>query len=158
MNRIAILIGMFFCSFMVIGQSNWNKTQQEVADAIEGYLNAWNNHDAKKLASFCDEDYDRIDARGNIYHGRDKIFQHYKKVFDSPLPENLERKLEYDIISIRIITPNVAIVDANYMVRGVGPKPSMVIKGMNTVVLVNKKGVWLRVAHRQRIPFKLNSK
>lgn len=139
----------------VLAQTNWSPEQQQVVDAIEGYLDAWNSSDAAKLASFCDEDYDRIDARGNVYHGREEILRHFTKVFATPPPEGVERRLKYEIFSVRIVAPNTAIVDARYTVSGVGPRPSRTIEGMNTVVLIRKDNRWLRVAHRQRIPFQV---
>lgn len=136
-------------------QAQWDPVQQEVVDAIEGYLAAWNSFDADKLMAFCDEDYDRIDARGNLYRGRQENLRHYNKVFATPPPEGVERKLTYEIFSVRIVAPEAAVVDARYSVKGVGPRPSLTIDGMNTVVLIKREGRWLRVAHRQRIPVQL---
>lgn len=148
---VSLFVSLSVCS-LAFAQTQWNQAQQEVVDAIEGYLAAWNSFDAEKLALFCDEDCDRIDARGNIYHGREEILRHYTKVFATPPPERVERKLTYDIFSVRIVAPGVAVVDARYTLQSPPPRPLLTIKGMNTVVLVKKEGRWLRVAHRQRVP------
>lgn len=152
MFRAIATIALMCISTSVLAQTKWSPEQQSVVDAIEGYLGAWNSSDAEKLASFCDEDYDRIDARGNIYRGREEVLRHYMKVFATPPPEGVERRLNYEIFSVRIVAPNTAIVDARYTVSGVGPQPSRTIEGMNTVVLIRKDGRWVRVAHRQRVP------
>jgi len=152
MVRVIAGTALVCISSSLVAQIDWSPEQQQVVDAIEGYLNAWNNSDAAKLASFCDKDYDRIDARGNIYHGREEILRHYTKVFATPSPEGVERRLKYELFSVRIVAPNTAIVDARYTVSGVGPEPSRTIEGMNTVVLIRKDDRWLRVAHRQRVP------
>jgi len=134
-------------------QDQWTPDQQEVVDAIEAYLEAWNQFDAQALASLCRADCDRIDARGNIYQGRDAILDHYTRVFAEPPPEGIVRSLSYEILSVRIVSPGVAIVDARYTLRSPPPMPDGApIHGMNTVVLVKTDGRWLRVAHRQRIP------
>lgn len=155
LKTVTLLLFLSVCSFAQ-AQTRWNPEQQEVVAVIEGYLAAWNNSDAVKLMSFCDTDYDRIDARGNIYQGRESNLRHYTKVFSTPPDEGIERKLSYDIFSVRMLESNTAIVDARYTVSGVGPIPRRTIEGMNTVVLIKKQGQWLRVAHRQRIPFKLS--
>lgn len=152
MTRFITLLLLFSTYFLTFGQSEWNPVQMEVVEAINGYLAAWNDFDAEKLASFCDEDYDRIDARGNVYQGREAILSHYSRVFATPPPEGVERKLTYDIFSVKIVSATLAIVDARYIVQGVGPHPARVINGMNTVVLIKKEGNWIRVAHRQRVP------
>lgn len=134
-------------------QDQWTPQQQEVVDAMEAYLEAWNRFDAQALASLCRADCDRIDARGNIYRGRDAILDHYTRVFADPPPEGIVRSLTYEIFSVRIVSPGVAIVDARYTLRSPPPMPEAApIHGMNTVVLVKTDGRWLRVAHRQRIP------
>ena len=136
-----------------LAQNQWTPEQQEVVEAIEAYLEAWNQFDAEALASRCRADCDRIDARGNIYQGRDAILDHYTRVFAEPPPEGIVRSLSYDIFSVRIVSPGVAIVDARYTLTSPPPMPEAApIHGMNTVVLVKTEGHWLRVAHRQRIP------
>lgn len=150
-RTFTLLLSLGLCSW-AWAQPQWTPEQLQVIEAIEGYRAAWNNFDAAKLASFCDVDCDRIDARGNIYRGREEILRHYSRVFATAPPEGVERKLEFDIISVRIVTPGTAVVDAHYRVQGVGPRPRIPVEGMNTVVLVKQAGQWLRVAHRQRIP------
>lgn len=155
MRKTSVLLLSLSVGSLVWAQPRWTPEQLQVVEAIEGYRSAWNSFDAARLVSFCDEDYDRIDARGNIYRGRDEILRHYTRVFASSPPEGVERKLTYDLISVRIVAPGTAVVDARYRVRGVGPRPRIPVEGMNTVVLIKKDGRWLRVAHRQRIPFKV---
>ncbi|MDA2929649.1 SgcJ/EcaC family oxidoreductase [Acidobacteria bacterium AH-259-O06] len=75
---------------------NWSPEQQEVVDAINGYLDAWNREDAELVASFCDEDCDRINARGQVFRGRSAIYELYRRFFADP---NIERRLTYEIIS-----------------------------------------------------------
>ena len=153
MIRALVSVIAFLVFHGVYPQSKWNEEEREVIEAIEGYLAAWNSQNADKLLSYCDTEYDRIDARGNIYASREEILESYTKLFATRPPEGVERKLTYDIFAVRILSPNTAIVDAWYEVKGVGPRPEVTINGMNTVVLVKKNGNWLRVAHRQRIPF-----
>ncbi len=134
-------------------QDQWSPEKQEVVDAIEAYLEAWNQFDARALASLCRADCDRIDARGNIYQGRNAILDHYTRVFAESPPAGIVRSLSYEIFSVRIVSPGVAIVDTRYILRSPPPRPEAApIHGMNTVVLVKTDGRWLRVAHRQRIP------
>ena len=150
--KILIAIVAFFICRVAIADNGWSPQQQEVVTAVEGYLNAWNSGDAELPASFCDVACDRIDARGNIYEGRDGILDNYTRVFSKPPPSGVERFLSYEIFSVKFATPDVSVVDANYALRGAPTDPPLTVRGMNTVVLVNKDGRWLRFAHRQRIP------
>ena len=79
--------------------------------------------------------------------GQEAIREHYSHVFATPPPAGVERELSYDIFSVQLMTPTIAIVDAHYAVVGVGPRPNMPIKGMNTVVLIVKlvSGYALRI-------------
>lgn len=150
---LCVAVTLMLGPIPAFAQDEWDPEQQEVVDAIEAYLEAWNQFDAQALASLCRADCDRIDARGNIYRGRDAILDHYSRVFAVPPPEGIVRSLTYEIFSVRIISPGVAIVDARYTLRSPPPMPEAEpIHGMNTVVLVKTDGRWLRVAHRQRIP------
>lgn len=129
--------------------TQWSPEQQEVVAAIDGYLEAWNAQDADRLISFCDEGYDRIDARGNVYDTREAVHESYREVFARAAAG---RRLSYEVLSVRLITPDVAVVDARYDLRNAPAAPEQRVEGMNTVVLVQRQGRWLRAAHRQRIP------
>ena len=150
----ALLLTLTLHAHVAFPQTEWTADQREVVDAIEGYLKAWNDSDAEALASYCDVDCDRINARGTIWEGKDAILEHYTELFENA-PDGVERSLSYEIFSVRLITSDVAVVDARYELRGAPTVPPRTIRGMNTVVLVKKDGRWLRAAHRQRIPFVL---
>ncbi|MDX1418629.1 MAG: SgcJ/EcaC family oxidoreductase [Rubricoccaceae bacterium] len=146
-----LVLGSWLCP-AAAAQEDWTPEQLDVLAAVHAYLDAWNRSDAHALAALCRADCDRIDARGNVYRGKDAIFEHYARVFASPPPPGVTRSLAYDVFSVRIVAPDVAIVDARYTLRSPPPRPDATIEGMNTVVLVRTDGRWLRVAHRQRVP------
>jgi|GEM_PF-2724345 len=127
----------------------WTPEQREVVAAIEGYLRAWNDQDADQLLAFCDGVYDRIDARGNVYATREAVHESYRRSFARATSD---LRLSYEVLAVRLLTPEVAIVDASYDLEDAPAAPGLRVRGMNTVVLVKRDGRWLRAAHRQRIP------
>ncbi len=146
------LLALFTLSVNPAQGADWTAQQQEVVDAIEDYLDAWNRFDASALAAQCRDDCDRIDARGNVHSGREAILRHYARIFDNPPPDGVERSLSYEIASVRFATDDVAIVDARYTLESPPPFPYDTIEGFNTVVLVKGDAGWQRVAHRNWVP------
>ena len=130
----------------------WSPEQREVVQAINAYSDAWNDGDAERMAALCTLDCDRIGGRGQKLEGRAGILEHYRTAFATPPPEGVTRSLAYEITSVRMVSDQLAIVDARYRVIGLGPIPDRPFEGLNTVVLVKENGKWLRTAHRNWIP------
>ena len=143
-----LLIGLLLLSASLTAAETPAEDEAAVRRQIQGYLDAWNRGDADALASFVDDQGDRISARAVVLSGREGIRRHYARVFGSPAPEGHKRALTYHDIAVRVVSANSAVVDAKYEVRGVGPDPTLVVRGWSSVFMVKRDGVWLRAAHR----------
>ena len=145
---IGIIVGFAGGS---ISQPELNPTEREVADTVLAHVDAWNAHDAERLSALCDEEFDRISARAFVINGREEFRAYYEDFF-AGAPDGVERTLDYEIFSVRLITPDVAIVDARYVMTGAPTNPPRTVRGLNTTVLVKKNGRWLYAALRQSVP------
>lgn len=125
--------------------------EAQIRAQIQGYVDAFNRGDADALASYVDVNGTRINASGRILDGKSAIQSHYLEVFSNPPPRGVRRHLSYDDVTVRFITNDVAVVDARYEASGVGPDPTLVGRGRNTVVMVKRDGKWLRAAHRNHL-------
>lgn len=119
-----------------------------IREAINEYLDAWNRGDAETLGAYYDEEYDWMNPLGMRLHGRDAVVAYQSAAFKRQLPPNVQHSLSYDVISIRLITDDVAVVDIKYTGTGMGPRPEKSVENTIFAVYVNKNGRWLRAAQR----------
>jgi uncharacterized protein (TIGR02246 family) len=126
--------------------------ENQIRSEIQGYLEAWNSGDAERLASFYTEDGDRANNRGDIFHGRDAILDHYKRVFAVPPVPGVERRLVYLHVDVRVVSAEAAVVDVQYEVSGISAEVDRNVRGRNTVFMVKREGRWMRTAHRNSLP------
>lgn len=124
----------------------------QIRAQIDGWLEAWNREDAEAVASYYSEDADWTHAHGGVRSGKTEIYAQYKKVFSAALPDGVKRALSFDIITIRMITDGVAVVDGEYEYSGLLAAPDLKGKGRQTLVMKKQDGVWLRAAQRNWIP------
>jgi len=75
-----VLISLLAAAVSVLGSAADPDEENQIRAQIQRYLEAWNSGDAERLASFYTEDGDRANNRGDIFHGRDAILDHYKRV------------------------------------------------------------------------------
>jgi len=95
---------------------------------------------------------DRITARAVTLRGREAIRDHYRGLFARPPPQGVARRITYTDIAVRIVSDDAAVVDAAYEMIGVGPDPSLKVRGLNTVFMIKRDGAWLRAAQRNFVP------
>lgn len=124
----------------------------QIRAEIQGYLEAWNSGDAERLVSFYTEDADRANNRGDIFHGRAAILDHYKRVFAVPPAHGVERRLVYHHVDVRVVSAEAAVVDVQYEVSGISTEVDRSVRGRNTVFMVKREGRWMRTAHRNSLP------
>lgn len=146
----AVIVALIASPTLASAQGS-ESDEAKIRSQIEGYVDAFNRGDADALASYVDANGTRINASGRIFNGRSEIHSHYREVFSVAPPRGVRRHLSYDDINVRFITDDVAIVDARYEASGVGPDPTLVGRGRNTVVMVKRNGEWLRAAHRNHL-------
>jgi uncharacterized protein (TIGR02246 family) len=118
-----------------------------VLKQVEKYQNVWNTHDVTALAVFFTEDADFIMGNMPLINGRDGIKNWWQNYFNRQEPE---RKLMIDVISLRIIAPNVALINVGTTTRGKDSKGKELLarKARGTWVLLRKDGDWLIIAMR----------
>jgi uncharacterized protein (TIGR02246 family) len=104
---------------------------------------AWNNRDPKALANLYAPDGDRISASGVHYIGRDQIEQSYVNAFKGAYKNS---PVKDESTAVRFLTADVALVDVDDTITGVG--------GGTTVhhhvasIYVKRNGQWDMVAER----------
>jgi len=124
----------------------------DIRRQIEGWEIAWNNGDARAIADFYDEDADRTYAHGITRTGKSQIHDLYQEAFSAELPEDVEQKLSLQILSVRLLTSDVAVVDYAYHTTGIPIAPYLAVDGRSTVVMVKRDSKWLRSVQRNWIP------
>ena len=118
-----------------------------VLTQVEKYQSVWNTHDAAALSLFFTEDADFIMGNLPLINGREKIQNWWQNYFNRQEPE---RKLMIDVISLRIIAPNVALINVGTTTGGKDSegKELLARKARGTWVLLRKDGDWLIIAMR----------
>jgi uncharacterized protein (TIGR02246 family) len=111
------------------------------ADAIsknaEAFVEAFHKGDAEALAAFWTPDGDHTDQTGRRVKGRKAIEKAFKALF----AENKGLKLRIDSLSLRFITPDVAVEDGTTeVVPADGGPPT---RANYTIIHVKKEGQWL---------------
>src|SRR6266699_3833661 len=82
------------------------KDEQEIYKENDGFLEAWNEGDAKAAASFFAEDGVRVGAAGDVEHGRKEIESAYETLMHKTMPG---AKATMDKGTIRMLTPELAL-------------------------------------------------
>ena len=148
----AALASLLVAAAFLSGTAAASDAESRVRGEIQGYLEAWNSGDAERLASFYMEDGDRANNRGQMFHGRTAIREHYEKVFAAPPADGGERRLTYDRVDVRLVSAEAAVVDVRYEVRGIGAELDRAVRGRNSVFMIKEGERWMRAAHRNSLP------
>ena len=117
-----------------------------------GFSLAWRNHDAERLSAFWQRDGDMFHPDGFMEGSQEIIRQNRAHLFMREEYRGSRHGLM--IGNIRCITPDVAVADAKWDLRGVtGPKGGVLppIEGLSTLVLKRNGSVWLIAAYRYSI-------
>jgi uncharacterized protein (TIGR02246 family) len=113
------------------------KDMAAIAKNGEAYVEAFHKADAKALAAFWVPDGDYTDQTGKVMKGRDAI----EKAFQGFFAEHKGLKVHIDSISLRFLTPDVAVEDGiSETIPADGAPPS---RARYTIVHVKKDGQWL---------------
>lgn len=123
----------------------------EASDAlrarVETYETEWNTHDPAAVAAFFTLEADMIVGNLPIARGRQAIQDSWGKYFAAIEPE---RRGTFEIISLRLITPDVALINISSVTGGSDSTgrelPTRLARG--TWVLVHEADGWLIAALR----------
>ena len=118
-----------------------------VLTQVEKYQSVWNTHDAAALSLFFTEDADFIMGNMPLINGRDGIKNWWQNYFNKQEPE---RRLTITVNSLRIIAPDVALVNVATTTGGQNTRGEKLKskKARGTWVLLRKDGDWLITAMR----------
>ena len=87
--------------------------EQAIRKDGETYAKAFNNKDAKAIAELYTVNAEYIDEQGAIIQGRAEIEESLKSFFAA----NPDCKLQLNILSVRLIGPNVAVEDGTTVIQ-----------------------------------------
>lgn len=129
--------------------------QQLVRQVFDDYLAAWNEgRDAKACADLYESDGDLLAADGAFLASPQEIERYYSDRLGGAY-ENF-RVRDVEVLSLRSIQPNVAILDAKwegYRVDATGTPVEVLAKPMGTFVVVKNGNQWRLSAVRIMIPW-----
>lgn len=119
----------------------------ELHGLLKAYKEAWSTHDAESVAAFFSRDADMVVGNHPRVSGRDAIEAWWSGYFAN-IDEG--RKGAFEAESIRMITPEVALVNVGSTTAGTGSGgeklPTRLARG--TWVLVRTEGQWWITALR----------
>ncbi|MDI1446011.1 SgcJ/EcaC family oxidoreductase [Polyangium sp. 6x1] len=111
---------------------------------------AWNHHDAAAWSKSFAPDAEFINIVGTIFNGRDEIQKRHALLFDSVFKES---RTEVTVRKLRIIDPDVAVVDMDHVVTGYTALPpgvqateQGVLRTRMRYVIKQSAGAWSIVA------------
>jgi uncharacterized protein (TIGR02246 family) len=132
-------------TLLALGATGYGKSTDSaaVADVVNGFVTAWNHHDATALANLYTSDADFVNVIGLWWHGRDEIRAQHQRLHEGRMKNTT---LTSEAPVVRMVSPTVAIAHAKWELRGdvgaPGWKPSDVRRGIIVDVLVKHDGVW----------------
>jgi uncharacterized protein (TIGR02246 family) len=107
----SIFLLLILCTSQVVAQStppNPTDDEKEIRGVIDNYYNAWNQHDAKKMAGYYAIDGDLRTPWNEIGQGRQEV----EKVYASEMNKQMkDAQIEKSVKSIRMVKPTIAFVD-----------------------------------------------
>jgi uncharacterized protein (TIGR02246 family) len=112
------------------------EAKQAIQKNAEAFVEAFHKGDAKALAAIWAADGDYTDLMGRQFKGRAAI----EKAFADLFAEHKGLKVSIDSVSLRFVTPNVAIEDGMTAVFAPGGAPPS--RARYTIVHVQKNGQW----------------
>lgn len=141
--KLAIVIALVFVtsagSAIAQKADRFAKEEAAIRSEAESFVQAFNQGDAKKLASHWAEDAEYILPSGEVLKGREKIEQAFKKFFS----DNQGVQIQLAISEIRFPRYNEAVEAGSAVVSRPGEKPKELAY---EVTHVKRKALW-KIAH-----------
>lgn len=151
MNRRWLGLGavaLFAVSMLAAPQASYAQSRTaeansaEIRQVVAQFLAAFNRHDAQGWAAPFVKNADFMNIFGLAVHGRDKIEDRFRMLFAGTL-KHAHRTAT--IRHIRFIKPDVAVVDASWVLVGsrtANGRAHRVRKGMFIWTMVKRDGHW----------------
>jgi len=113
-----------------------NDDESAIRQAVDAYVEAYENSDAKALAALWGPDSEYLSSSsGKRLKGRDAIEQEFARIFAAG-----PAKLEVTVHSIRLLTPDVATEEGEARVTAPGAAPE---ESTYLAIHVKRDGKWL---------------
>jgi uncharacterized protein (TIGR02246 family) len=128
-------------------------TEAAIADVLHARRAAWNAGDLEGYRNLLTEDADVVSATGRKSAGRDALIALSGEQKQQPSYRDATITAT-EIHAIRLVTPDVALVDATYRMTGVRiPENSAAraVAGPILFVMVKQDGAW-RIASIRALP------
>jgi uncharacterized protein (TIGR02246 family) len=109
---------------------------------VDGFLRAFNTHDAKAFGSLFTEDADWVSVAGIRVKGRADIQTEHEKAFTTFFKSVT---LQSTGTTVRLVRPDVAVVHFNWELTGQVDKDGKVAaprRGIITIVAAKEEGQW----------------
>jgi uncharacterized protein (TIGR02246 family) len=144
-RQLLALIGgvLLFGTAAVTAQQRTAEDEQGLNNALEIWVRAYNEHDAKALAQEYTEDADVMFPSGEKVKGREAV----EKGFAASFSKNPNVRTRLSDVTRTSLTPDIVIEDGTWEESGLSD-PSAPTKGYYTSVLVRRNGKWLVVHER----------
>ncbi|WP_224368949.1 YybH family protein [Hyalangium versicolor] len=101
---------------MTAGGEEGGPERRELDAFVEGFIAAWNRHDAAAMATHWVEDGDLLNTRGHHARGRAAVEQLLASEHAGPM---LSTHTEMKVVSTRTLAPGLVLADARMTVEGV---------------------------------------
>ena len=153
MLTMGMLAVALFVPAAVIGQGGHESDEQAIHGVMDGFMDAWNHHDAKAWTALFSDDADFTNVRGVGASGRSGSEEFHARVF-ATIFKNSQQK--YTAIKTRFIRPDVAAVDVHWEMTGStdpAGNPVALRQGLLNFVMVKSQGKWqIVVMHNMDLP------
>jgi uncharacterized protein (TIGR02246 family) len=138
---VIIAVSIISACISSIAAAQPNEDSTAVLAQVEKYQNIWNAHDAAALALFFIEDAEFVMGNQSLIRGRNGIQNWWQMYFNR---QEVERKLTIDINSLRIIAPDVALINIRTTTGGKDNqgKNLQARKARGTWVMLKQNGNW----------------
>ena len=127
--------------------------EKGLKQVLTGFVEAWNQHDAKAFSMVFAEDADFTNVRGMSAHGRTEVEKFHAPIFAKNFKDTHQTMTD---TKIRFITPDVVAVDARWEMTGAkGPDGQDIPlrKGLLNFIMTRSSDQWLiTVMHNMDLP------
>lgn len=136
-----VVLGMFAAT--AVGQGNAAKTDQEqILSVVRSFADAWNAADMEKFSELFTQDADWVNIRGARWRGKTAIKDEHTAIHKRFYSKS---RVEFSDVTVRMVTPEVAVVHAKENVTGsdVPKEAGISPDSQMSLVIVKSSGKWL---------------
>jgi uncharacterized protein (TIGR02246 family) len=126
---------------------------EQVRSLVQQFGDRWNAYDTTALAQLFADDADLVNAFGIAATGREAIAKFHVALFTAVFKGG---RFHGEASRLRMIRPDVAVVDLRWSVTGMQPRenhPTGEMNGLMAMVLTHESGEWrISAMHVMQFP------